>query len=102
MARAFDGAVAVINATSAGLNGKDDLDLPLGALARTAVVMDMVYNPLETGLLRAARVRGLRTIDGLSMLINQAIPAFEAFYGQKPPAGTDARAVATAAMQAAS
>lgn len=98
MAKAFDGAAAVINATACGLNGRDDLELPLDALPPTAVVMDMVYNPLETGLLRAARARGLRVADGLSMLINQAAPAFEAFYGQKPPAQTDARAVALAAL----
>ena len=98
MAKAFEGAVAVVNATSGGLNGRDDLDLPLDVLPTGAVVMDMVYNPLETGLLRAARARGLATVDGLSMLINQAKPAFEAFYGQVPPETTDARAVALAAL----
>jgi shikimate dehydrogenase len=47
--------------------------------------MDMTYRPLRTGLLRAAQVRGLGVVDGLSMLINQAKPSFEAFFGQAPP-----------------
>jgi shikimate dehydrogenase len=100
MGEAFRGAVAVVNATAGGLNGQDDLVLPLEDLPPDAVVMDMVYNPLDTGLLRAARALGLRTVDGLSMLINQAVPAFEAFYGRPPPAQTDARAVALAALGA--
>lgn len=92
MAKAFDGAVAVINATTAGLGGENDLSgLPLEALPSGAVVMDMVYKPLETGLLKAARARGLRTVDGLSMLINQARPSFEAFYGRPPPSEPDVR-----------
>jgi shikimate dehydrogenase len=99
MARAFKGASAVVNATAGGLNGVGDLDLPLEVLPQTAVVMDMVYKPLETGLLRAAKARGLRTVDGLSMLINQAVPSFEAIFGQAPPATTDARAVALAMLK---
>jgi shikimate dehydrogenase len=98
MARAFEGAAAVVNATAGGLDGRDDLDLPLHALPEHAVVMDMVYKPLETGLLRAARARGLRTVDGLAMLIHQAIPSFEAFYGRPPP-DSDIRAVAMAALR---
>jgi shikimate dehydrogenase len=98
MARAFDGANAVINATSGGLNGRDDIDAPVEALPGAAVVMDMVYKPLETGLLRAARTRGLRTVDGLSMLINQAVPSFEAFYGVAPPLDDEVRALALAAL----
>jgi len=92
MAKAFDGAVAVINATAAGLGGQDPLaGLPLDALPPEAVVMDMVYKPLETELLRAARASGRRTVDGLSMLVNQAIPSFEAFYGRPPPPEPDVR-----------
>jgi len=94
MAKAFDGAVAVINATTAGLGGENDLSgLPLEALPSGAVVMDMVYKPLETGLLKAAKAAGLRTVDGLSMLINQARPSFEAFYGIPAPAEPDVRAL---------
>ena len=90
---AFHEAVALINATSGGLNGKDDLDLPLDALPSGAAVMDMVYKPLTTGLLRAAQARGLSVVDGLSMLIGQARPSFEAFYGVAPPDGVDVRAL---------
>jgi shikimate dehydrogenase len=99
MARAFEGAALVVNATAGGLNGEGDLDLPLEALPGTAVVMDMVYKPLRTGLLRAAEARGLKTVDGLSMLINQAKPSFEAMFGQAPPESTDARALALAALK---
>ncbi len=99
IARAFDGAAAVVNATAGGLNGEGDLDLPLQRLPLTAVVMDMVYKPLETGMLKAAKARGLRTVDGLSMLINQAVPSFDAIFGQAPPRTTDARAVALAMLK---
>ena len=98
VATAFEGAGAVVNATACGLNGVDDLDLPLQALPQTAVVMDMVYKPLRTGLARAARARGLTVVDGLSMLIGQAIPSFEAFYGCPPPDGVDVRALCLAAI----
>jgi shikimate dehydrogenase len=89
-------AVAVINATPAGLAGAPGLDLDLAALDSAAVVMDMVYRPLRTPLLRAAAARGLRTVDGLSMLIGQAIPSFRLLFGRDPPA-IDVRAPAEAA-----
>jgi shikimate dehydrogenase len=99
MAEAFDGAAVVVNATSAGLKGENDLSgLPLERLAKRAVVMDMVYSPLETGLLREAKAAGLSTVDGLAMLINQAKPSFEAFYGVKPPPEVEVRALALAAL----
>ena len=94
MGKAFDGAGVVINATAAGLRGDNDLiGLPLDRLPPAAAVMDMVYSPLETGLLREARARGRPTVDGLSMLINQAKPAFEAFYGAAAPDSVDARSL---------
>ncbi len=77
-------AVLAINATSAGMRGTSALDIALDALPKTAAVCDIVYNPLETPLLKQARARGLKTIDGLGMLMHQAVPAFEAFYGVKP------------------
>lgn len=98
MIKAFKGAGAVVNATACGLNGKDDLLAPMGPLPDTAVVMDMVYKPLRTGLARAATARGLTVVDGISMLIGQAIPSFEAFYGVRPPEDVDARALALAAI----
>jgi len=75
----------LVNATSAGMKGVGPLKLSLDGLAKEAAVCDLVYNPLETMLLKDARKRGHRTIDGLGMLIEQAVPAFEAFFGKKPP-----------------
>lgn len=93
-AAAFAGAGAVINATSAGLSGDGGLDVPLAATPETAVVMDMVYKPLRTGFLQAAASLGRPSVDGLAMLIGQAVPSFEAFFGAAPPAGVDVRALA--------
>jgi shikimate dehydrogenase len=83
-ARALDGVSLLINTTSAGMEGRAALDANLDALPVTAVVCDVVYNPLDTGLLIAARAKGHRTVDGLGMLMHQAVPAFEAFYGARP------------------
>jgi shikimate dehydrogenase len=80
---AADAALAV-NATSAGMKGTSPLDLELGALPKSAAVCDVVYNPLETDLLKRARSAGLRTVDGLGMLMYQAVPSFEAFFGVRP------------------
>jgi shikimate dehydrogenase len=77
-------AALVVNATSAGMKGAPSLALDLAALPATAAVCDIVYNPLETELLKQARARGLKTIDGLGMLMHQAVPAFEAFFGVRP------------------
>jgi len=83
-AKAADGAGVLVNATSAGMSGKDKLDLSLDPLPVNAVVTDLVYNPLETDLLQRAQARGNRIVDGLGMLMHQAVPAFEAFYGERP------------------
>ena len=77
-------AALLVNATSAGMRGKPALDLPLAPLPTGAAVCDIVYNPLETPLVREARTRGHNVIDGLGMLMLQAVPSFEAFYGVKP------------------
>lgn len=74
----------LVNATSAGMKGAQSLALDIGPVPRTAAVCDLVYNPLETDLINAARARGQRTIDGLGMLMHQAVPAFEAFFGVVP------------------
>ncbi len=74
----------LINATSLGMQGYPRLTLDLSLLPTRAAVFDLVYRPLETPLLREARERGLKTIDGLAMLVHQAVPAFAAFYGRKP------------------
>lgn len=90
---AMEGACAVVNAAAGGPSP------PLDALPEDAAVMDMNYRPLKTALLQAARARGLRAVDGLSMLINQAIPSFEAFFGSPPPQDADVRALALAALE---
>jgi shikimate dehydrogenase len=74
----------LVNATALGMEGKPPLDLSLELLPRSAVVCDIVYVPLETPLLRQARGRGNRTVDGLGMLLHQACPAFEKWYGIRP------------------
>ena len=98
VAVAFAGASAIINATAAGLEGDGGLDLPLHALPRDAVVMDMVYKPLRTPLLRQASGLGLTIVDGLAMLIGQATPSFEAFFGCGPPSDVDVRGVALSSL----
>lgn len=92
------GASALVNATSLGLEGGDPLQIALAPLEVAAPVMDMVYRPLETPLLAQARARGHVGIDGLSMLIGQAHPTFEAVFGQPTPAGVDVRALCLRAM----
>ncbi len=91
-------ATAVINATTVGLNDEGDLDIPLSQTQPGLVVMDMVYKPLETGLLRQAYALGRTTVDGLEMLLGQARPSFELFYGQPAPLDVDVRALALKAM----
>ena len=97
---ALAGAGALINATALGLMGGERLELDLRGLPPEAVVMDMVYRPLHTPLLIHARAAGHTIVDGLEMLIRQAEPSFEAFFGQRPPAGVDVRALALAALEA--
>ena len=74
----------LIHATSAGMDDNAPLGLDLKLLPSDAAVCDLVYRPLETPLLAAARELGYRRIDGLGMLMHQAVPAFEAFYGVRP------------------
>jgi len=98
--RALEDASLVINATSLGLAGQPPLTLSLSGVASNAAVFDMVYTPLETPLLAAARSAGLRAVDGLSMLIGQAPPAFEAFFGTPPPDSVAVRDLLEAALEA--
>lgn len=80
----------LVNASSLGMAGQPPLAPDLSALPPHALVYDLVYAPLETALLAAARARGLPTIDGLSMLIGQAAEAFALFYGRRAPRADDA------------
>lgn len=81
---ALDGASLVVNTTTLGMTGQPALDLDLAALPKSACAFDCVYTPLETPLLAAARARGLAAVDGLGMLIHQARPGFEAWFGVAP------------------
>lgn len=74
----------LVNATSLGMTGKPALDMELDALPGHALVTDLVYSPLETPLLAAARQRGNPAVDGLGMLLHQAVPAFERWFGTRP------------------
>jgi len=82
--KAAQGAALVVHSTSAGMKGAPSLDIAFDALPKDAVICDIVYNPLETPLLKRARAAGYKTIDGLGMLMHQGVPAFEAFFGVTP------------------
>jgi len=77
-------AALLVNATSQGMTGQPRLDIDLSALPSESVVADLVYVPLETDLLKAAKARGLRTVGGLGMLLHQAVNGFEKWFGVRP------------------
>jgi shikimate dehydrogenase len=99
--RALVGCGLLVNATSLGMTGKAGLDIDLAALPRDAVVADIVYSPLETPLLAAARGRGNRVVDGLGMLLHQAVPGFEHWFGVRPEVTPALRAHVAASLGAA-
>ena len=90
-AGALAGAALLVNATSLGMAGQPALDLPLDDLPAGAAVSDIVYAPLETPLLAAARRHGCRTVDGLGMLLHQGRPGFHAWFGVDPAVDGDVR-----------
>jgi len=81
---ALDGAGLLVNSTQLGMTGQPPLEMTLDALDGDAVVYDLVYAPLETALLKEAGRRHLRGVDGLGMLLHQAVPGFERWFGVKP------------------
>ena len=87
-------AVTVVNTTSLGMIGKPELRVPLDGLRPGAIVTDLVYAPLQTRLLRVAEEMGCVTVDGLGMLLHQAVPAFERWFGVRPTVDAAARAAA--------
>ena len=87
--QALSGAHLLVNTTSQGMQGQPSLDIQLDELSPTALVTDIVYTPLETPLLAAARARGNPTTNGLGMLIHQARPAFKAWFGVMPDVSPD-------------
>ena len=86
------GARVLVNSTSLGMEGQQPLDLDLAPLPDDSLVTDIVYVPLETRLLAAARRRGLRTVDGLGMLLHQAAPGFQHWFGRMPEVTPELRA----------
>lgn len=90
-ASAVDGAALLVNTTTLGMRGGAKLDIDVSLLAQKGVVADLVYVPLETELLRQARYAGKVAVDGLGMLIEQARPGFNAWFGVEPDAGNDVR-----------
>jgi shikimate dehydrogenase len=96
-AEAADGAGVIVNTTAMGMEGQPPLEVGLEAAPASAVVTDIVYQPLVTPFLAAAAARGLRTVDGLGMLLHQAAPGFEAWFGVAPAVDAELRAAVLAA-----
>ena len=87
----LEGAATVVNTSSLGMAGKPEMRIPLDGLSPDAVVTDLVYTPLETRLLAEARTIGCTTVDGLGMLLHQAAPGFERWFGVRPEVDEAAR-----------
>ena len=92
----LEGATTVVNTSSLGMVGKPDFRVPLDALSPSAVVTDLVYDPLRTHLLEEAASIGCITVDGLGMLLHQAAPAFERWFGVRPEVDEALRAAVLA------
>jgi shikimate dehydrogenase len=90
-ANMLDGARTVVNTTSLGMTGKPDFRVPLDALQAGMVVNDLVYVPLKTQLLIEAEAAGCTVVDGLGMLLHQAAPGFERWFGRRPDVDDDTR-----------
>jgi shikimate dehydrogenase len=86
----------LVNTTSLGMHGQPALEIDVGLLPSDAVVADLVYVPLETALVAAARARGLKSADGLGMLLHQAVRGFELWFGQRPQVTPELRALVEA------
>ena len=93
---AMAGVSLLVNTTTQGMHGQSTLDVVLDALPRAAMVSDAIYIPMETPLLAQARLRGHRTVNGLGMLLNQARPAFESWFGVMPEITPELRAAVEA------
>ena len=88
---ALTGAGLLANATTLGMNGFDPLEIDLSGLDASAIVVDLVYSPLKTALLKQAEEKGHITADGLGMLLHQACPAFQAWFGVNPDITSELR-----------
>jgi shikimate dehydrogenase len=94
------GSQLLANATSLGMAGQPELDINVSDLPPSAVVTDIVYVPLETPLLAAAKKRGMRTADGLGMLLHQAVRGFSLWFGVRPEVTPELRALVEADLKA--
>jgi shikimate dehydrogenase len=90
---ALEGAAMVVNTTSCGMVGQSALDIKLDKLPKSALAADIIYIPLQTPFLAAARKRGNRAINGLGMLLNQGRPAWKAWFGIEPDVTAELRAI---------
>jgi shikimate dehydrogenase len=90
-------AATVVNTTSLGMTGKSEFRVSLDRLDPRALVTDIVYSPLDTPFLRAARAMGCTTVDGLGMLLHQAVPGFERWFGTRPTVDAETRAAVLSA-----
>lgn len=90
----IEDAALVVNATSLGMIGKPEMRVPLDGLRKGIVVTDLVYTPLKTHFLQVAEAAGCVTVDGLGMLLHQAVPGFERWFGTRPEVDAAARAAA--------
>jgi shikimate dehydrogenase len=95
---ALEGARLLVNTTSQGMVGMEPLDLALETLPSAALVVDIIYTPLETPLLAAARLRGNRTLNGLGMLLHQGRPAWQSWFGIEPKVTQRLRALIEASL----
>lgn len=100
LAATLAGADLLVNATTLGMAGQPPLNLDLAAAPAHAVVSDIVYTPLRTPLIEAARARSLGTAEGLGMLLHQAAPAFERWFGRRPQVTPELRALVEADIRA--
>ena len=95
----LDQVSLLVNTTSLGMDGSAPLEIDLSGMARDAVVADIVYAPLETELLKQAKTRGLTCVDGLGMLLHQAVPGFEKWFGVRPEVTDELRALVVADLE---
>ena len=97
---ALRGAGLFVNSSSAGMDGASAVEIDFSAMRADAVVTDIVYAPLETPFLKQGKAAGLKTVDGLGMLLHQAVPGFERWFGMRPTVTDQLRALVIADLEA--
>ncbi len=95
----LEGCGLLVNATTLGMTGEAPLEIDLAGLGKNAVVTDLVYAPLQTDLLKRAEEKSLRCVDGLGMLLHQAVPGFEKWFGVRPQVTRELRALIAADIE---